>query len=309
MSEIVWRYAPQLVEDALQILLPLLPAGGSELVSESRARLRAALRHAVFPGGKRMRSQLLLECAGVMGSGPTGAEFAVESALPFACAVELIHAYSLVHDDLPAMDDAPTRRGQPSSHIKFGEATAILVGDALQTLAFEVMARAQTPDPCAQLEAMRLIALASGEEGMVGGQQMDIAWSGDESRAIGGAQLGTMHALKTGALIRGCCEAGAVLGGATPAQVAHFAEYGKQLGRAFQIHDDVLDVEGDPQLMGKASTDARNLKMTAPGVYGLDEAKRLARAACEAAVASLEPFDERAEALRRLACFVVQREK
>jgi geranylgeranyl diphosphate synthase type II len=267
--------------------------------------LRAALRHAVFPGGKRLRSQLLLECAGVVGGG----EFPVDCALPFACAVELIHAYSLVHDDLPSMDDAPTRRGLPSCHIAFDEATAILVGDALQTLAFETMALDGLGHNAErELRAIRTLARASGEAGMVGGQQMDIDWSGDTGAEISGAQLSAMHALKTGALIKASCEAGAILGGANEDELVALGEYGAQLGRAFQIHDDVLDVEGDPALMGKASTDARNLKMTAPGVYGLESAKRLALDANEAAVQVLAPFGERAETLRRLACFVVSRE-
>jgi len=305
MAEIAWRYEPSLVEAALDEILSATDGAEQQ---DGTARLRQAMRYAVLGGGKRLRSQLLLEAAAVVG----GVTFDVSGALPAACALELIHAYSLVHDDLPAMDDAATRRGRPSCHREFGEATAILVGDALLTLAFEVMAQPSTQgtgDAGAQLKALQLLARAAGEAGMVGGQMIDITWSDQNVTDIDGPQLLRMHALKTGALIGAAAEIGAVVGGGTTQQVAALRTYGASVGRAFQIHDDVLDVEGDPLLMGKDATDVANFKTTAPGVFGLGSAKQLASEASEAAIASIDGYGEEAAALRQLARYVVQREK
>lgn len=314
MNRIQWRFAPSLVEVALA---QLLPASSEDDPLEGHARLRQAMRYAVFSGGKRLRSQLVLEAVGVV-----SADFDVFKALPAACALEIIHAYSLVHDDLPSMDNADTRRGQPSCHRAFDEATAILVGDALLTLAFAVVAggldtghggSGATPineaDALTKLRALRLITEAAGEAGMVGGQAVDITWSHGRAPQVTGTQLLRMHAMKTGALIRCACEVGALLGGGTPEQIQAFAQYGEHLGRAFQIQDDVLDVEGDPQLTGKSATDTANYKLTAPAFFGLAESKALARQASEAAINALQPFGDRAAALRQLACFVAQREK
>jgi len=302
MTEVAWRYPPTLVESTLQKIL-VEPGKGIE---SGHCTLYEAMRYAVLGGGKRLRSQLLLEAAGVV----SGAELEVEKILPAACALELIHAYSLVHDDLPAMDDAATRRGRPSCHAKFGEATAILAGDALQTLAFEILAGGgdgPQPEAKVSLRAIRLIAAAAGVAGMAGGQAVDIAWSNERTLNIESAQLLRMHSMKTGALIRVACEAGAVLGAGDHEQVAALRHYGEHLGSAFQIHDDVLDVEGDPDVTGKGSTDVANDKTTAPAVFGLAESKRLAEAASGAAVAALTKFGGEAEALRQLARFVVQR--
>lgn len=322
MTNIQWRFAPSLVEDALA---QLLPQSSEEETLEGHARLRQAMRYAVFSGGKRLRSQLVLEAAGVM-----SANLDVLKVLPAACALEIIHAYSLVHDDLPSMDNADTRRGRPSCHKAFDEATAILVGDGLLTLAFDVVTgEGLTPssnreladhaqleegvspavDALLRLHALRLIARAAGEAGMVGGQAVDITWSHGQAAQVTGTQLLQMHAMKTGALIRCACEVGALLGGATPEELRAFAQYGEHLGRAFQIQDDVLDVEGDPQLTGKSATDTANYKLTAPAFFGLAEAKELAREASAAAIDALQPFGDRAAALRQLACFVTQREK
>lgn len=305
MAEIAWRLAPSLVEKALEAILQEPTDAGEQ--EDGTARLRRAMRYAVLGGGKRLRSQLLLEAAAVVG----GSGFDARNALPAACAIELIHAYSLVHDDLPAMDDAATRRGRPSCHREFGEATAILVGDALLTLAFEVMAGGAMPgtEASARLRAIHLLARAAGEAGMVGGQMIDITWSDKHITNVSGAQLLQMHALKTGALIGAASEIGAVVGGGSPEQVAALRRYGACVGRAFQIHDDVLDVEGDPQLMGKDATDAANFKTTAAEVFGLECAKQLAAEASEEAIGALSGFGDEATALRQLARFVVQREK
>ena len=301
MQELIWRFSPALVEAELEKFLPALP----DAAERGLRSLRCAMRCGSLGGGKLTRPQLLLEAAALVG----GPDFRVEAALGAACALELIHSYSLVHDDLPAMDDAQTRRGKPCCHIEWGEANAILAGDALQTLAFEAITYCEN-DPKIVLEVVRLVAQASGEMGMAGGQAIDLDWTCDGgSRAISGEQLTQLHALKTGALIRVSAHAGAVLGGGNADQIAHLRAYGENLGRAFQLWDDVLDVIGDPDVMGKASSDAQNDKMTAPAVFGLENAQRLAREASLNAVNALEPFGTEAQTLRNLASFVVQRDK
>ena len=301
MTGLPWHYSPALIEEALAQLLPS-PAPDAE---RGLARLQAAMRYAALSGGKRTRPLLLLESAGaVHRASRSQGEFNVQPALNAACAVELIHAYSLIHDDLPAMDDAATRRGRATCHIEFGEAMAILAGDALQTLAMEVVARA------GNLDVVILLARASGVMGMAGGQAMDIDWTRFEGEnRISGAQLSRLHALKTGALIGASAEAGAILGGGNSAQVAALRDYGAHLGRSFQIWDDVLDVEGDPEIMGKASSDAANDKMTFPALYGLQKTKTMAREARDCALESLGEFGAEADALRALARFVIERNK
>ncbi len=314
MKEFAWHFEPRLVIEALEELLPVLPAGsreGSPAGSENRApelaRLRLAMREAVLGGGKRMRSQLVLEAFAVVAQAQ-GRRARAEEMVPAACALELIHAYSLVHDDLPAMDNADTRRGQPSSHVRWGQATAILVGDGLQTLAFEVLCALPLPAERV-LTSVRLLAQAAGEAGMVGGQAIDIDWSQENRQDVSGGALLAMHALKTGALIRASGEIGAVLAGGSAAQVAALHDYGKHLGRAFQIQDDVLDVEGDPQVMGKKATDQANFKITAPGAFGLERAKSMAAESSCAAVEALREFGGEADTLRNLAAFVTSRKQ
>lgn len=301
MSELLWRFPPSLVEAELENLLPALPP----TAERGLRHLREAMRCGTLGGGKLTRPQLLLEAAYVVG----GPDFDPCKALGAACALELIHSYSLIHDDLPAMDDATTRRGKPACHIEWGEATAILAGDALQTLAFEAITHCEG-DPATTLQVVRLIAQASGEAGMAGGQAIDLDWTRDGgSRAISPEQLTQLHALKTGALIRVAAHAGAILGGGNQTQVESLRHYGENLGRAFQIWDDVLDVIGDPEITGKASSDAQNDKMTAPAVFGLENAQRLARQASENAVLALEGFGSEAQTLRQLAQFIVERNK
>lgn len=310
MKGIPWQFPPDLIEDALQGVLPL----PDKDVEAERARLQRAMRSAVFNGGKRLRFHLLLETAFVA-SHSQKQDLDLNGVLPAACAIELIHAYSLVHDDLPAMDDADTRRGKPSCHREFGEATAILVGDALLTLAFEAMTQVPFDRSTPALRATAIIARAAGENGMVGGQMIDIAWSNEKenggliSAPVSGEALLQMHALKTGALIRAACEAGGVLGAGDAKAIKSLARYGTQLGRAFQLKDDLLDVEGDPEIMGKSATDVANDKITAPAFFGLEATRRLTFAARDEALGALEYFGDEADALRQLAHFVAEREK
>lgn len=310
--KIPWRMAPENIEAALQHALPL----PDKNTAPEHARLLRAMQSAVSSGGKRLRFQLVIEAGHVAARAESTPN--ADALLRAACAIELIHAYSLVHDDLPSMDNADTRRGQPACHKEFGEATAILVGDALLTLAFEIMADAgSTPDADAPriLRASAILARAAGEAGMVGGQMIDIAWSnphengGDNSHPIDGAQLLQMHALKTGALIRAACEIGAILGGGDAQTIENLAQYGAHIGRAFQLKDDLLDVEGDPQIMGKSASDVANDKITAPAFFGIEETRRLTFAARDTALSALEHFGDEAQALRALAHFVAEREK
>jgi geranylgeranyl pyrophosphate synthase len=304
MKEFAWHFEPWLVIEALERLLPPAPDDSAPEL----ARLRDAMRDAVLEGGKRLRSLLALESYGVVSraQGKRGSE---EEIVPAACALELIHAYSLVHDDLPAMDNADTRRGRPSNHVRWGHATAILVGDGLQSLAFESLCGLTCVPAERVVQAVSLLAQASGEAGMVGGQAIDIAWSQENVAEAEGDSLLEMHALKTGALIRASGEIGAVLAGGNESQVSALREYGKYLGRAFQIQDDVLDVEGDPEVTGKKATDEANFKITAPGAFGLERAKAMAVESSRAAVESLSQFGPEADTLRALAAFVTSRKQ
>ncbi|HEX8551369.1 MAG TPA: farnesyl diphosphate synthase [Abditibacteriaceae bacterium] len=288
-----WHFPLARIESCLDEIL-CVEAG----VLAPQRTLREAMRDAVLGGGKRLRAQLVLESASLV-SGTVEYDRTSRA----ACALELIHAYSLVHDDLPAMDDADLRRGRPSCHKIFGEATAILVGDALLTLAFEELAKS------GDARVVGLVARAAGEVGMVGGQMIDIAWSNGNNSGIDGETLLQMHAMKTGALIRVSCEAGAILGGGTETEVAALREYGACIGRAFQITDDLLDATGDPNATGKSASDAANDKITATAFFGIAGARDLAQAAADEAVRALEPFDERAKTLRELARAIVKRDK
>ncbi len=262
-------------------------------------RLADAMRHSVFAGGKRLRPFLVIETARML-----GAEGA--AVLRTASAVEMIHAYSLIHDDLPAMDDADLRRGKPSCHVAFDEATAILAGDALQALAFEVLA---APEPITDA-AMRAalvhgLGRAAGALGMCGGQMIDLA---SEGEALTRAELEDLQARKTGALIAFACDAGAILAGANEGDRAAVGRYAEVLGRAFQIADDVLDASGDAAAMGKAAgADSDAGKATFVAVLGLDNARAEARRLADDAAAALAPFGCRADLLRAAADFAVNR--
>ncbi len=257
-------------------------------------RLVEAVSYSLFAGGKRLRPALALgACEMVCGTD--------DPALPVACALEMVHTYSLIHDDLPAMDDDDLRRGRPTSHKVFGEATAILAGDALLTMAFEAAARTGSAVIVTEL------ARAAGVAGMVGGQQMDMD---AEGRDVTLAELRGIHACKTGALIRSAARCGALAGGADAAQLDALSAYGDSLGLAFQIADDLLDVTGDAEKLGKATgADAAHVKATYPSLLGLEEARRLARQTIENALDALAPFGPEADAFRALAHFVIDRDR
>jgi farnesyl diphosphate synthase len=265
----------------------------------AEARLIEAMRYAVLNGGKRLRAFLVMETARLFTVNTT-------CAARVAAAVEMLHAYSLVHDDLPAMDDDDLRRGQPSCHKQFDEATAILAGDALQTRAFEVLAEVDThADPEARCELVTALAYASGARGMVGGQMIDML---AEGQTLSGPEITRLQALKTGRLIQFSAEAGAILGRAPQAQRHFIAAYGRELGGAFQIYDDVLDCAGSPEEIGKTvGKDAAQGKATMVSILGLERARAQAEHLAEQAAAHLESFGERAELLRALARFTVTR--
>jgi farnesyl diphosphate synthase len=287
--------AAELVEGHLALLLNAAEREGAP------ARLVAAMRHAALGGGKRLRPFLVLECAWLFGVGR-------EAALPAAAALECVHCYSLVHDDLPAMDDDDLRRGRPTVHRAFDEWTAILAGDALLTLAFTVLAREATHgDPAVRGELIAGLAQAAGAAGMVGGQCLDLEADklGLPARP-GIAHVERLQAMKTGALIRYACEAGAILGGAGSSERRALALYGERLGAAFQIADDLLDVEGEAAAMGKAARKDAG-KATFVSVLGLPEAKARLAALESEALDALAPFGPGAEALREAAGFVVRR--
>ena len=264
--------------------------------TESPQRLHEAMRYAVLNGGKRVRAVLVVA---------TGETLRADAARlePAACAVELIHAYSLVHDDLPSMDDDDLRRGVPTCHRAFGEATALLAGDALQSLAFEILAHAPAPDTG---ELVRTLARASSSRGMAGGQAIDLEAVG---RVLTLDQLERMHLLKTGALIRASVRLGALCAGARdPDILDRLDEYARCIGLAFQIRDDVLDVEGETETLGKKQgADTALDKPTYPAILGLEASKAHARALHERASERLAPFGRDADFLCALSEFIVSR--
>ena len=279
------------IEACLDNLLPL--EAGLE------ARLIEAMRYAVLGGGKRLRGFLVMEVASLFKVAPA-------CAARVAAAVEMLHAYSLVHDDLPAMDDDDLRRGKPSTHRAFDEATAILAGDALQARAFEVLAEEDThSDPLARCELVCALALASGARGMAGGQMIDME---SEGRALSIGEVSRLQALKTGRLIQYAAEAGAILGRA-PWQVrTQIAAFGRDIGSAFQIADDVLDAVGTAEQIGKtAGKDQAAGKATVVSILGVERAEAQARMLCEQSRAHLEHFGPEADGLRALASWVVSR--
>jgi geranylgeranyl diphosphate synthase type II len=253
-----------------------------------------AMRYSLDGGGKRIRPVLLLESCRLCGGD-------VADALDFACALEMIHTYSLVHDDLPCMDDDDMRRGKPACHIAFGEATAVLAGDALLTQAFAAAANSEAAKktPARALEAIALLSKYAGAEGMIGGQVVDLQ---SEGKTIALSRLQTMDSLKTGALMRAACEIGAVLAGADNEKRAALVRYAEALGQAFQIVDDILDVTSDVQTLGKPiGSDAELQKSTYVSLLGLDRAKAAAKDCTAAAIDALNVFGADAAFLRSLA--------
>ncbi len=283
----------RLVDDALERVLPA-SSGLEKSVVE-------AARYSLFAGGKRLRPILCLAAAEVVGGD-------LNVAMPAACALEMIHTYSLIHDDLPAMDNDDFRRGKPTCHKAFGEAVAILAGDALLTEAFDVAASQLVAGGVPAERVVRIIGIlarASGYRGMVGGQTIDLEC---ENRDVDLATVEYMHVRKTGALLTASLEAGAVLGGGSPQDVAALKHFGLHFGLAFQITDDILDVEGDAAAMGKTpgSDQARN-KRTYPALLGLSQSKEAALQNVEAAVDALKSFNEKAEPLRAVARYLLVR--
>jgi geranylgeranyl diphosphate synthase type II len=261
-----------------------------------------AMRYSIFAGGKRVRPILAIAAAEALGG--TAADV-----LPLACALECIHTYSLIHDDLPALDNDDYRRGRLTNHKVFGEANAILAGDALLTFAFELMGDARhwpqfVPERVVQV--MHEIAYAIGTFGMIGGQVVDLQMEGQDVDLLA---LQYIHAHKTGALIRTSVRSGAILGGGSPAAVEALTHYGTHIGLAYQIMDDILDVRGDEQLMGKTlRKDNERRKATYPRLVGLAESEVRAQAAVTASIAALDIIGERGAALRDLAHFITARE-
>ena len=264
-------------------------------------RLHEAMRYSLFCGGKRLRPILVYAGAEAVGGAP-------EWVTPLACAVECIHTFSLIHDDLPAIDDDDLRRGNPTSHVVYGEAMAILAGDALLALAFDLIVECRVHAPEGRvLDALVMVARASGTRGMVGGQVSDIESEGRGD--LDEATVASIHARKTGALLLASLLAGARLCGATLAQEADLQIYGAQTGLAFQITDDILDLEGDAAKLGKPlGSDLKQDKATYPKVLGIPASRALARRACDAALVALDTFDHHADPLRALAHYIVERD-
>ena len=284
----------QRIENVLERMLP--PA------AEQPGRLHETMRYSVLGGGKRIRPRLVYATGDVLGVAPDRLDAA-------ACAVEFIHAYSLIHDDLPAMDDDALRRGQPTAHIAFDEATAILAGDALQALAFEVIATdAGIGDaPAIRAALMATLARACGSHGMVGGQALDMD---SEGKTIRVEQLERLHNLKTGALLHACVIMAADSAPALPAeQRAALDLFARRIGLAFQVHDDVLDIESTTEKLGKTQgSDIAHDKATYPALMGLEQAKALSDRLYGEAIEALSIFGEQAQSLRTIAAEIVKRD-
>jgi len=282
------------VDGALHCLIP-----GEDVFPP---QVHRAMHYSLAAGGKRLRPILALAAAETVGG-------RAQRVLPLACALELIHTYSLIHDDLPAMDNDDWRRGKPTCHKVFGEAIAILAGDALLTEAFRLLTRSdlfKDVSPARRLRAMHLVAEAASSLGMIGGQTMDILVQG---RAVEKHLLEYIHSHKTGALISASLCAGAVMAGASAAQVKMLAGFGQKLGLAFQIIDDLLDVRGKKGKLGKAvKKDAALGKATYPALLGIAGARRQAESLIQEAVYDLRPFGRRAQPLREIAKFIIERE-
>lgn len=258
-----------------------------------------SMRYSLFAGGKRLRPILLMAAADAVGA-------AGSSYLPAACSLEMIHTYSLIHDDLPAMDDDDYRRGKPTNHIVYGEGMAILAGDALLTAAFEVCLSQPDVQPAVLLDVVKEIAAAAGATGMVGGQAVDLL---SEGKTLDAQTLQYMHQAKTGALFRAAIRSGAILAGASATQLAQLTVYAEQFGLAFQITDDILDVVGNQEIIGKpVGSDIRNHKATYVTLYSLDGANKLAHQAVEQALLSLQDFGSEADILRDLVRHLLNRD-
>jgi geranylgeranyl diphosphate synthase type II len=292
LKDLLVDYSNQ-VDAQLEQLLP-------QAIGPAEA-LFAAMRYSVFNGGKRLRPALCFAAANAIGGGNT-----TENTAKVAAAVEAIHAYSLIHDDLPAMDDDDLRRGKPTCHIQFGEATAILAGDALQSLAFQQLTELSDLPAETRLELVSMLSRYAGCAGMVTGQAIDLAATG---QALQLEQLKTMHGYKTGALIEASVLMGAIAtGAANQQQLDALKQFASAIGLAFQIQDDILDEESSTEHLGKQQgSDAANNKSTYTSILGLEQAREQAAELYQQSMSSLELFAERAEPLRQLASFIVNR--
>jgi geranylgeranyl diphosphate synthase type II len=271
--------------------------------SATSPTLVRAMGYSLMAGGKRIRPVLCLAACEAVGG-------RAENALTAACALEMIHTYSLIHDDLPAMDDDELRRGKATCHIAFDEATAILAGDALLTLAFEVLSSVSLTDETRAvqwLQVIQLISQAAGFRGMVQGQMLDIA---SEGLNLSADELETMHRLKTGALIEASLDSGALLGGADQRQKDLINSYARKIGLAFQVADDILNVEGNPVVMGKSTgTDRLRKKSTYPSVLGIQASREFAEKLVQESLQALETFDKQADPLRAIARYIIERNR
>jgi geranylgeranyl diphosphate synthase, type II len=277
-----------------------LPAEDKTLSASCPVRLAAAMRYSVLGGGKRLRPVLCLMAAEACGADPA-------LAMPAACALEMVHTYSLIHDDLPAMDDDDLRRGHPTCHKAFDEATAVLAGDALLTLAFEVIAAHVHPAEAA-VDCVRALAEAAGPAGMVGGQMADLQAEGRTDGTLDA--LAAIHRRKTGALLRASLRMGAIVAGADEASLHALDVYGHAVGLAFQIIDDLLDVQGDEAKLGKrARKDSELGKWTYPGFLGIEASRVRAGQLADEAVEALAPLGERGARLRALALDLLERDR
>lgn len=283
-----------MINNALMSRLSVEPSGAGE------AKMLEAMRYSVENGGKRIRPMLTLEFCRMCGG-------SVEAALPLACAIEFIHTYSLIHDDLPCMDDDDMRRGKPSSHIKFGEANALLAGDSLLTFAFQSAGEAEDIPADAVAKAVSLLARASGCAGMIAGQVQDLE---NENKTVAADDLRSVDILKTGELIRCACQLGCIAAEADDMKLEAARVYAENLGIAFQIVDDILDVTSDEATLGKpVGSDAENCKNTYVSLLGLEEAKRIAAELTRKAIDALGVFGDESEFLVSLSKKLLSRNK
>lgn len=289
------REKKAIVDRTLEAHFPVAEGPASDLID--------AMKYSLFAGGKRLRPILCLAGAEAVGGTET-------DVLPAACALELIHTYSLIHDDLPLMDDDDLRRGKPTCHKIFGEAVALLAGDGLLTESFNLMTAPELVErvsPHLIFKVIALISKAAGYRGMVGGQVVDIQ---SEGKAADLSVVEFMHTHKTGALISASVASGAILAGGDKSELEAITSYGQKIGLAFQISDDILDIEGDSMTMGKESgSDEQKGKITYPAVIGLSKAKQVQSELVEASIESLRAFDHRAEPLRQIARYIIERRK
>ncbi|MDL1963201.1 MAG: polyprenyl synthetase family protein [Deltaproteobacteria bacterium] len=267
------------------------------------SRIVQAMHYSLMAGGKRIRPILCMAASEAVGGN-------ADDILPAACAIEMLHTYSLIHDDLPAMDNDDLRRGKPTCHVAFDEATAILAGDALLTLAFRILSSINVIDDNTSsnwLKVIHKLSFAAGYNGMIEGQMRDMA---SEGSLLSLEKLEDMHSLKTGALIEASIFSGALLGGGSPKQIDQLKIYAKNIGLAFQVADDILNVEGDPAVMGKAAgTDNARGKTTYPSIMGLNKSKEFAKKLIHNALQALDDFDNNSNSLRAIACYIIERER